>query len=105
MSRKAKQPTRPALSQGDEEFLILCASRYCKGRSTGAPWLFVHFMEERLCYLSEGCLCGILRDIQEAEPDGLGDDLNTVEWMTLKMQIEERLKCIHRQQLLNKGKK
>lgn len=86
-----KQPTRPALSQGDEEFLILCASRYCIGRGTSASWLFVQLVNRRFDHLTDGCLCGILRDIKEAMPDGLGTGLTAGEWLRLRTKIEKRV--------------
>lgn len=89
-----KQPTRPALSQGDEEFLILCAARYCLGRNTSAPWHVLDIVERRLDILSAGCLSGLLRDIEFATPDRLGTELNAGEWLRVKAKIKRRLEDV-----------
>jgi hypothetical protein len=79
------------MNQTDLEFLIECACRYNIGRCTYSPHWFYSTIEPYLDTLSQKCLLNMHNDIERAEPDGLGMEIDAKMWRDLKQQIEARL--------------
>lgn len=73
------------------EFLIACACRYNIGRMTYSPHEFICIVRKHIDSLTPRCLRWILDDIERAEPDGLGMEIDKVEWTKLKSELIEKL--------------
>ena len=78
-------------TQENFEFLIACACRYNIGRMTYSPHEFINIVRKHFDSLTPRCLRWILDDIERAEPDGLGMDIDKVEWLKLKNDIINKL--------------
>ena len=75
----------------DFEFLVACACRYNIGRMTYSPHQFIEIARKHIDAFTPICLRWILDDIERAEPDGLGMDIDKVEWLKLKNDIINKL--------------
>lgn len=80
----------------DFEFLVACACRYNIGRMTYSPHEFILIVRKHLDSFTPVCLRWILDDIERAEPDGLGMEIDKVEWLKLKDDIIEKLNTVAR---------
>lgn len=80
----------------DFEFLVACACRYNIGRMTYSPHEFILIVRKHLDSFTPVCLRWILDDIERAEPDGLGMEIDKVEWLKLKNEIIEKLNTVAR---------
>ena len=78
-------------NQDSFEFLIACSCRYNIGRMTYSPHEFICIVRKHFDSFTPRCLRWILDDIERAEPDGLGMDIDKVEWLKLKNDIINKL--------------
>ena len=78
-------------SRQDFEFLVSCACRYNIGRMTYSPHQFIEIVRKHFDSLTPVCLRWLLDDIKRAEPDGLGMDVDEIEWLKLKDELDEML--------------
>lgn len=74
-------------------FVITCAFRYCLGRRTYAPHIFVEFVTPMLKYLDDISLACIVRDIEAADHSGdLGDpSIDRPVWISFKSLVSDEI--------------
>lgn len=75
----------------DFEFLVACACRYNIGRMTYSPHQFIEIVRKHMDTFTPICLRWVLDDIERAEPDGLGMEIDKIEWLKLKDEIIKKL--------------
>lgn len=71
----------------DYETIILCAVRYALGRRTYIVSLVCEYVASQIHTLSADCLSLIIRDIEDQEPWGYGDECDKRDWMNLLRKI------------------
>ena len=74
-----------------DEYIWISALRYALGRRTYIVGITVEYMLRRLDIMSPGCKHIMIRDIEEQEKFGYGDECDRVEWMKLLDKLKESL--------------
>lgn len=77
------------------EHMLISALRYALGRRTYIVEMTCEYIEEQIPQLSNCCRDLMIKDIEEQESFGYGDDCDRQDWMQLlkklKMQKESNL--------------
>lgn len=74
----------------DYEHMLISALRYALGRRTYIVSMAVEYIENELPKLSDQCKKVIIKDIEEQEKFGYGDECDKVRWMHLLERLKER---------------
>lgn len=79
-----------------DEHIWISAVRYALGRRTYIVRITVEYMLRRVDIMSPGCRKIMIRDIEEQERFGYGDECDLKEWMKLLGKLKESLDGISR---------